>query len=110
MHKIHRLVANEFIENPDNKPFVDHINRTVNDNTIKNLRWVSKSENSMNRTKQQNASSTYKGVSFNKPANKWHARIKLDGKNKHLGYFASEKEAAVKYNEAAIEHFGEHVF
>ena len=48
---IHRLVAQEFIENPDNKNVVDHMNRNRADNTIKNLRWVSNAENQMNKTK-----------------------------------------------------------
>ena len=106
--RIHRLVAQEFIDNPDNKQFVDHINHNKTDNTIFNLRWVSKSENSMNRNKIPNKSSKYKGVCFSKERDKWRARIMLSGRRKHLGYFANEKEAAFAYNEAAIEKFGEY--
>lgn len=51
-------------------------------------------------------SSIYKGVSWNKFANKWSASIKLDYKKKHLGYFLSEEDAAKAYNEAAIENWG----
>ena len=69
LYIIHRLVAQECIENPDNKNCVDHVNHNRADNTITNIRWVSGSENQMNRTKQQNTSSSkYKGVSFNNPA------------------------------------------
>ncbi len=35
------LVAQEFIPNPDNKPFVDHIDRNETNNTISNVRWCS---------------------------------------------------------------------
>ena len=48
--KIHRLVAIHYIDNPDNKPFVDHINRIRDDNRVENLRWATKSENERNRT------------------------------------------------------------
>lgn len=45
---VHRLVAETFIENPDNKPCVDHINRNRVDNSVENLRWVTLSENQRN--------------------------------------------------------------
>tara|TARA_R110002167_G_scaffold91522_4_gene246344 strand:+ start:45 stop:497 length:453 start_codon:yes stop_codon:yes gene_type:complete len=48
--KIHRLVAIHYIPNPENKLFVDHINRVRDDNNIENLRWATKSENGRNRT------------------------------------------------------------
>ena len=105
---IHRLVAQEFIDNPDIKKYVDHIDHNKTDNTILNLRWVSNSENSMNRTKQANTSSKYKGVCFRKRENKWVANIMLNGRRKHIGCFTNEKHAAGKYNEAAIDLFGEH--
>ena len=47
-HLIHRLVAIHYIDNPDNKPEVDHINRVRDDNRVENLRWMTKLENMTN--------------------------------------------------------------
>ena len=45
---IHRLLAEAFIPNPENKPFVDHINTDITDFRLDNLRWVTAKENANN--------------------------------------------------------------
>ena len=61
--KIHRLVAEAFLPEPDNEEqnMVDHINRQKHDNHYLNLRWVSNKQNQQNSTKRKNVTSIYKG-------------------------------------------------
>ena len=47
-HSVHRLVAQTFIPNTDNKPEIDHINTNRTDNRVENLRWVTRKENNEN--------------------------------------------------------------
>jgi hypothetical protein len=45
MLKVHRMVAEAFLPNPDNLPTVDHINNDKQDNCAVNLRWLSFEDN-----------------------------------------------------------------
>ena len=47
----HRAVAMAFLDNLDNHPVIDHINRVKTDNRLVNLRWASKSDNTKNSDK-----------------------------------------------------------
>ena len=51
---IHRLVAQTFIDNPENKREVNHINGDKLDNRLSNLEWVTSSENQIKRHQQGN--------------------------------------------------------
>ena len=56
---LHRLIAEAFIPNPDNKPCIDHINGDALDNRIENLRWCTYKENNNNPiTKERKAVSS----------------------------------------------------
>ena len=99
---LHRVILN----NPVGME-IDHINGDGLDNRRKNLRIVSHQQNLFNRRSNKNSSSVYRGVSWSKSNNKWHAFIQKNGVLFHLGHYSSEREAAMVYNKKAKELFGE---
>lgn len=62
-YSVHRLIAEAFIDNPSNKPTVDHINRDKYDNRVENLRWADKYEQMSNQDRVDASISTY-GVRY----------------------------------------------
>ncbi len=94
------------VENPSEKPDVDHIDRNKSTNSIDNLRWSTTSENLMNSGKRAFTSSIYKGVCFHGQTDRWRAQIRINGIAKTVGSFRTEKEAAESYNAFAALHFG----
>lgn len=61
-HKsIHRLVAEAFIPNPENKPCIDHIDTNPKNNNVDNLRWVTIKENCNNEITRRKNSIAKKG-------------------------------------------------
>ena len=82
--------------------FVDHIDGDATNNAIANLRLVTHSENHRNRRIQSNNSSGTPGVRMHR--GKWCARVKINGKEKHLGSFQTKEEAIAERKRYAIEH------
>ena len=72
---------------------IDHINHDKSDNRINNLRDVTHSCNHKNKTLQTNNTSGVQGVDFMKSKNKYRARIKVHGKEIHLGMFTNIEDA-----------------
>lgn len=65
------------------------------------------SEEAMVVVERPTFSSKYRGVSWKKQRKTWVASIVVAGRQKHLGVFATEQDAARAYNAAAIEHYGD---
>ena len=86
---------------------VDHIDGNKLNNHRRNLRICDTSENCQNQKLQKNNTSGYKGVYFDKKANKWKSQIKHHGRNIHIGYYFTPEEAAQAYDVKARELHGE---
>jgi len=85
---------------------IDHVNGNGLDNRKSNLRFCTQSQNCSN-SGSRGGTSRFKGVSFNKRDKNWKAYIMANSKNKNLGYFKLEEDAARAYDEAAKKHHGE---
>lgn len=82
---------------------VDHVNGDKLDNRRANLRLCTRSQNAANRPGLDGASSRYKGVAYEKRTGLWIATIN----NSYLGGFEREEDAAMAYDAAALERYGE---
>lgn len=104
--RMHRVIMK--VDDP--KVFVDHRDTDGLNNQRHNLRICNNVQSGRNRRRKKGTRSKYKGVS---PAVriggnvKWVAKIGIGGRDKHLGSFNSEEEAAIAYNIAAEKIFGE---
>lgn len=101
---IHRLIAMTFIPNHDNKPDVDHINRSKTDNRVVNLRWATESENAFNIRCWATNTSGFRGVYLMN--GKYTSKMTVNGNNIHLGHFDTPEEAHAVYEAKARELHG----
>jgi hypothetical protein len=97
---IHRLIALQFIDNPNNYPCVDHIDQNKLNNNIENLRWCTHSQNEMNKNKMITNTTGFKGVSKRKN-NKFETQIRYENTLYHIGTFNDALTAGYAYNVAA---------
>lgn len=86
---------------------VDHKNGDGLNNQRDNVRVGTPQQNSFNRRRNAKGSSKFKGVCWYPPGRKWAARIRVNQHRFHLGYFSDETLAALAYDAAAKENFGD---
>ena len=87
---------------------IDHIDGDRTNNRIENLRLATKAENGWNRQHlDKRNSSGFTGVYWCIRDQKWRARIKVNGKNIHIGYFTNKQDAIAARRLAEATHFGE---
>ena len=98
---LHTLVAETFLENPNNYDEIDHIDNNKINNNVENLRWCSRSQNNMNREKysynrEGAPEKKFKYVSWNKRYKKWCGRLRINGKLKHIDQSDNDEEVYIQ--------------
>lgn len=91
VYRVHRLVAECFIPNPDNKPTVDHIDRNRQNNAVSNLRWASRKEQADNSSRVLNRKDY--GARPCEDAKTYH-------RLHHKEYYVKNRTELKKYNDA----------
>ena len=76
---VHRLVAETFLENPENKPEVNHIDEDKTNNRVDNLEWKTHKDNLNHGTRNERAGATNKIVQTNGKLSKRVLQFTLDG-------------------------------
>lgn len=97
--KIHHAVAYAFIGNRPMGKVIDHIDNDKSNNNLSNLRYIS---NRINCSKDKIGVSRYTGVTWDKKLKKWCSKIRLEGRQRHLGYFEKEIDAYKAYEKELL--------
>jgi hypothetical protein len=101
--KVHRLVCEAFLDNPNGYGQINHKNKNKKDNRVENLEWCNHTQNQVHRFK-------YKG----KPrgvtktvSNTYQASISIDGREIYIGRYKTIDEAYEAWFNRYVELRGE---
>ena len=106
------ILFHRIVTNCQDNLIPDHIHGKLTryDNRKLNLRITTTQQNEMNSALSKNNTSGVTGVTWHKRDNVWRARIKVDYKYIHLGYFANFEDAVKARKEAEEKYFGEYSY
>jgi len=85
---------------------LDHVNGIKSDNRLTNLREASRAENKCNTKRPATNTSGFKGVTWHIHTKRWVARLTINRRRVHLGYFSTADEAHTAYCTAAAQRYG----
>ena len=105
-----KIMLHRFIMDAPTGYDVDHVDHDLLNNTRRNLRICTRSQNNANRISLPGSSSQYKGVSWNASRGLWQVFQTAYGKRRWLGTFDDERRAAMAYDDAAYAAFGDFAY
>ena len=105
VYKVHRVIF--YLYHSYVPTCIDHINGIKTDNRVSNLRPATDSENKANIGLTANNTSGFKGVCWDGQIGLWRAQTYKNRKCYFLGRYKTKEEAALAYNEKALELHGE---
>lgn len=108
---MHREVLSLILGRPLTRlEYPDHRDGDGLNNLPSNLRLATHAQNMQNKRPNENSTSRYKGVNWDVSRGKWLSRIRLEERQKNLGRYDSEVEAAQAYDRAAKGAWGEFAY